>query len=221
MTRHMLDRDRDERGRKRLESAHIADSILPLVTLFDDFAKFLNETRTHSGKRIIHILEQMLDLEQISRPIKGVVWADLSLKKSDPERFNMLREIQKKNAYLKKELRGYRFIPCAAVIVGGGGIGASEWGAYWRWSSKKYEKHLRLSAGQALQVMLKLTQIGYLNRLRHCAHCGKWLYARFRHQSFCSVKCQQKQYTQSEEWKTHRRAYMRRYYQKNFSGKPR
>jgi hypothetical protein len=217
----MLDKDKDDRGRKRLMSAQIADSVLPSVTLFDDLATFLNETRTKSGKRIIQILEQMLELEEITSPIKGVVWADLSLKKSDPKRFNLLWEIEKKNAYLKRELGRYRFIPCAEVIVGGGGVGASEWGAYWRWSGKKYEKHLRMTAGEALQVMLKLTQIGYLNRLRHCAHCGKWLYARFRHQSFCSVKCQQKQYAQSEEWKTHRRAYMRRYYQKHFSGKPR
>ena len=217
----MLDRDKDDRGRKRLLSAHIADSVLPSVSVFDDLANFLNETRTKSGKRIIHILEQMLELEVVTGAIKGIVWADLSLKKSDPKRFNLLWEIEKKNAYLKRELERYRFIPCAEVIVGGGGVGASEWGAYWRWSSKNYEKHLRMTAGEALQVMLKLTQIGYLNRLRHCAHCGKWLYARFRHQSFCSVKCQQKQYTQSEEWKTHRRAYMRQYYQKNFSGKPR
>jgi hypothetical protein len=58
-------------------------------------------------------------------------------------------------------------------------------------------------------------QVGELTRLRRCSQCQKWLFARFRHQTFCSTKCQQKNYTQSDAWKAHRRAYMRRYYQKN------
>ena len=67
---------------------------------------------------------------------------------------------------------------------------------------------------EALQVILKLTQIGDLTRLRHCAQCQKWLYARFRHQVFCSTACQQKNYTKCEQFKAHRRRYMRDRYQK-------
>ena len=68
--------------------------------------------------------------------------------------------------------------------------------------------------GMAVEVILDIAKVGYLGRLRRCLQCRKWLYARFRHQNFCSVKCQQKQYTGSEEWKAHRRAYMREYYRR-------
>ena len=74
---------------------------------------------------------------------------------------------------------------------------------------------------EALEMILKLTQIGYLTRLRRCALCQEWLYAKFRHQTFCSMRCQQKRYTRTEEFKAKRRAYMRRYYRTNFAGKPR
>ena len=67
-------------------------------------------------------------------------------------------------------------------------------------------------ASEALEVILRLTQIGYLDRLRHCAYCNTWLYAKFRHQTFCSVTCQQKKYTQTDQWRAHRREYMREYY---------
>jgi hypothetical protein len=211
--RHMLERrDKDKRFRKRLEKANIADSLPPSVTLFDDLAKFLNETKASTGKRIVQILEQMLELEAMTRPIDGVVWADLSLKKSDPKKFKLLWDIAKKTAFLERELKKYSFIPRAEVVVGGSGS-SSEWAAWWRWSNKKQERHLRMDPGEALQMVLKLTQIGYLSRLRHCTRCTKWLYARFRHQVFCSVKCQQKNYTESEVFKVHRRLYMRRRYQ--------
>jgi hypothetical protein len=185
------------------------------VTLFDDFPKFLNETTTSSGKRIVHILEQMLEIEAMTAPITGVVWAFASLKRTDPDKFKLRWDIAKKTALLEKELARYRFIPRAEVIVGGGGHSPSEWNAWWRWSNRNYEKHLRMTPGEALQMILKLTQIGYLTRVRHCAHCQKWLYARFRHQIFCSVTCQQKQYTQTERFREHRRRYMRQRYKEH------
>jgi hypothetical protein len=137
----------------------------------------------------------------------------MELKRTDPERFKALCEVQDKNAAITRELAKFKFVPNAEVVVGGGG-GPSEWSALWRWSNKNCEEHLRMDAGEALQVILKLTQIGDLTRLRHCAQCHKWLYARFRHQVFCSTTCQQKNYTRSEQFKAHRRRYMRDRYQK-------
>jgi hypothetical protein len=209
---HML--ERDEAARRRLDKAHIADSVLTVsITLFNDLPRFLNGTRTSDGKRVVRILEGMLELERLSSPVSGVVWPPMELKRTDPERFKALCEIQDKNVAITRELAKFKFVPNAEVVVGGGG-GPSEWSALWRWSNKKLEEHLRMDAAEALQVILKLTQIGDLTRLRHCAQCQKWLYARFRHQVFCSTTCQQKNYTKCEQFKAHRRRYMRDRYQK-------
>lgn len=206
--------ERDEAARRRLEKAHISDSVLAVsLTLFNDLPRFLNGTRTSDGKRVVQILEAMLELERLSSPVSGIVWPAMSLERTDPKRFKALCEIQDKNYALSKELAKFKFVPSADVMVGGGG-GPSEWAAIWRLSNKKPEKHLRMDAGEALQMILKLTQIGYLTRLRHCAQCQKWLYARFGHQVFCSTPCQQKKYTKSERFKAHRRRYMRDRYEK-------
>lgn len=206
--------ERDESARRRLEKAEIADSVLTVsATLFNDLRRFLNGTRTSEGRRVVQILQGMLELERLSSPVSGMVLPAMSLARTDPERFKTLSEIQDKNAVLSRELAKFKFVPSADVMVGGGG-GPSEWSALWRWSNKKFEKHLRMDAGEALQMILKLTQIGYLTRLRHCAQCQKWLYARFRHQVFCSTSCQQKNYTKSEQFKAHRRRYMRDRYQR-------
>jgi hypothetical protein len=69
----------------------------------------------------------------------------------------------------------------------------------------------------AFDNLLKLAAEGRLNRLRQCGQCQKWFYAKLRTQKFCSFKCQQKNYTQSPEWKEHRRKYMQRYYQRQFA----
>jgi hypothetical protein len=207
--------ERDEATRKRLEKARITDSVPPSATLFSDLPKFLNDTRTAIGRRIVRILELMLELERMTSPLDGVVWPNMSLKRTDPVRFKLLCEIADKNALLLKELSKFKFTPRADVCVGGSG-GPTEWAAWWRWSNKIIEKHLRMDAGEALQIILKLTQIGCLTRLRRCAHCHRWLYARFRHQMFCSGRCQQKNYTKSEQFKAHRRRYMRDYYRKTY-----
>ncbi|MBZ5722893.1 MAG: hypothetical protein LAO03_21340 [Acidobacteriia bacterium] len=213
----MLDKHR--RTLARLERASIAGGLIPSVFLLDDLIRFLNGTKTARGKRIVVILEKMLQLEEMTKTIDGPMLAALSLKKVAPDRFRVQWEVEKQTALLNRELRKYRFSPRAAVATGGSG-GAVEWVAYWRRDSReKQEERLRMMASEALEVILKLTQIGYLNRLRHCAQCHRWLYAKFRHQTFCSVTCQQKNYTQTDQWKAHRREYMREYYHSTYKGR--
>jgi hypothetical protein len=213
----MLDATRDRRTLERLRRVNIAGGLPPSVTLLSDLIRLLNEARTAKGKRVALILERMLELDAMTKPIKGVVWADLSLKKTDPKKFQMLWEVEKKRALLNNELAKYKFTPRAEVFAGGGGSGASEWVTWWRRDSREAsEPGLRMIASEALELILKLTHIGYLSRLRRCARCQKWLYAKSRQQSYCSVKCQQKNFTQTEEWKAHRRAYMREYYRRTY-----
>ena len=218
---HML--ERQERTLARLRKVNIEDVLFPSITLLSDLIKFLNSTKTRRGKGIVAILEKMLEIDEMTNTMDGLVWADLSLEKSDPEKFHRQWEVEERVAWLNRELRKYRFLPRAAAVIGGNS-GADRWIAYFRGDPReKTEERLRLAPSEALQVILKLTQIGYLNRLRHCTHCQRWLYATFRHQKFCSTKCQQKSYTQSDEWKAHRRNYMRRRYQrlmKNYRKRP-
>jgi len=67
------------------------------------------------------------------------------------------------------------------------------------------------SAGVALLNMIRLFEQGLIHRVRRCLKCKKWFYARFRHQQFCSTRCQQSHYRSSEEWKAYRREWMRQY----------
>jgi hypothetical protein len=208
--------DRHQRTLARLERVNIAGGLPPSITLLDDLIRFLNGTKTARGKRIVIILEMMLRIEEMTKPIDGSTLAAWSLKRTAPNKFQMLCEVGEQTALLNRELRKYQFSPRAEVVTGGSG-GAVEWAAYWRRDPReKQEKRLRMIASEALEVILKLTQIGYLNRVRHCAQCQKWLYAKFRHQTFCSVTCQQKNYTQTDQWKAHRRQYMREYYRKTY-----
>lgn len=211
----MLDK-RDQRTLERLQRVNIAGGLPPSATLIDDLIRFLNEAKTAKGKRVAPILEQMLEIEAMTKPIRGGLWIDASWEKTAPKKFKTLWEISKKTALLNKELEQYRFIPRAEVLEGGGGR-ASQWVTWWRRDScEAGEPGLRMVASEALELILKLTQIGYLSRLRRCAQCQKWLYARSRQQSFCSVKCQQQKYTHTEEWRAHRRNYMRQYYHKTY-----
>ena len=213
---HMLD---SENKLKRLARVHIEGGLPPSATLISDLIEFLNKAKTRPGKKIVMILEMMLEIEEMTRPIRPEepMIAAVAWEKSDPDKYKLHWEIEKRRALLERELSRYRFSPRAEVVMGGGGKGPSVWAAWWKGDDSKREVGLRMTGPEALELLLKLTQTGDLTRLRRCGQCYKWLFARFRHQTFCSTQCQQKNYTQSDAWKAHRRAYMHRYYQKNFN----
>ena len=195
--------------------------------------RYLNEAEAEiESRRIIRILEGMLELEKIEPPLWGETKQETEfstgpkarpflvgnlpnplLKKISPEKYRKELEIEKRKSVLNRELSRYRFLPFASPHWGG------RWLLIWQiqpQERKKVRFHrgvMELNDGSALQMILDLARAGYLTRLRRCSHCRRWLYAKFRHQNFCSTKCQQKHYTQSEEWKAHRREYMRHYYQ--------
>ena len=61
----------------------------------------------------------------------------------------------------------------------------------------------------AIQKMLALSRNGYLDRVRTCVACEQWFYARFSHAKFCSRGCQQRYFRSSEDFKEHKKQYMR------------
>jgi hypothetical protein len=70
----------------------------------------------------------------------------------------------------------------------------------------------------AVHNVIELAKLGTLARLMTCG-CGRWFFAKFAHQKFCSTRCRKKNHESSEEFKAARRAYMRRYYHLKVSGR--
>jgi hypothetical protein len=70
------------------------------------------------------------------------------------------------------------------------------------------------SEPDAISAVLRLAEKGVVHRVRECRQCGRWLFARFEHQEFCGQKCQLAHYHSSDQWKDHRREWMRDYRRK-------
>lgn len=70
----------------------------------------------------------------------------------------------------------------------------------------------------AIADLAKLAERDLLGHLRECI-CGKWIWAKFSHQRFCSPKCREREFRSSEKWKEHRRQKAREYYRLHKSGK--
>jgi hypothetical protein len=63
----------------------------------------------------------------------------------------------------------------------------------------------------AVHAAVRLADAGLLDRLQTCA-CGKWYFARFSHQRFCSPECRVTFWESSEERKEQKRKLARQYY---------
>jgi hypothetical protein len=68
--------------------------------------------------------------------------------------------------------------------------------------------HLSFTEHDAIVAIVDLAREGLLGKLRRC-YCNNWFFAGFSHQKFCCVRCQQKYYRSSEDYKAMRRAYMK------------
>lgn len=196
---------------------------------------YLNEGEAQGkSKKIIRILEEMLELEKLKEPVWGETKEERDfssgqgarpmfvtrrgesipnplLRKLGPEKYRRQLEIEERKSLLNRELARYRFLPYAWPLQGG------QWVVVWQIQPRAPQKRkvhrgiMQLDDASSLQMILDLARARYLNRLRKCSHCHKWLYAKYRHQRFCSTGCQQKYYRDSEEQRKYRREYMRKY----------
>lgn len=191
-----------------------------------DLVAYLNGSGLPGRKRILAVLNDMQKLERIEPPMfseqiegpltvvrKGRIEPSPAFKKVAPEKYRVALEINELQASINSRLARYRFWPYVL----------SPHQARWvvALSPKRPGTKYEMGEVQALEMILNLARAAHLNRLRTCTRCERWLYAKFRHQTFCSTKCQQMQYTRTEEFRAKRRLYMRRYYQENLSGRPR
>jgi hypothetical protein len=67
----------------------------------------------------------------------------------------------------------------------------------------------RNPATKAVHQLMKLEDQELLERVRQCMCCGRWLFARFIHHKFCGQSCQLKSYKSSDDWKEHRRKWLK------------
>jgi hypothetical protein len=69
---------------------------------------------------------------------------------------------------------------------------------------------VRFGENEAMEIVRRLDENGYLYRVRKCS-CGRWFYAQFEHRSFCAEPCQQRHFRKTDQFREHRRDYMREY----------
>lgn len=149
------------------------------------FLGYLDEAERKQQNGAIKILQLLLELQPTKKNEKAV-------------------DVARKRDLLDDELSKYRFVPDLYPRPGGG------WTIEWQ-ILVRGKARLQNMDNAALQMILRFATGGELNRLRKCSLCSHWMYAKFRHQVFCSTKCQQRHYGQSEKWKLHRSEYMRKY----------
>ena len=211
-----------------VSKSNIATALVP-DALLAELINHLNRPIGREKSRVIRILEEMLELERIEPPVWNenvnrplVEMADgrkslnPELKTIAPAKYQLQLEIHNREDSINRQLSRYRFLPHVSPHGS-----ARRWRVTWEINSSRAAKDNKtdpnqrtLPEGIALQLILDFARAGYLNRLRRCSHCQKWLYAKFRHQAFCSTKCQQTYYTNSDEWRRKRREYMQGYRQR-------
>jgi hypothetical protein len=79
-----------------------------------------------------------------------------------------------------------------------GTITVKRWDCDW-----KMVGDMDASQGLAFIRALHLADRGLLNRIRECGRekCSRWFYAKFPHQRFCSLSCQQRAFRDDPEWR--------------------
>jgi hypothetical protein len=161
------------------------------LELLSQLVSYLNHAKAPKDKKIVRVLEQLLALEEIG--------AD-----------KMDRPLNE----LNRNLSRYLFRPLVSPRYDATWH-PTQWVVHWY--SGRPGRQLPIAKFGPLDMIFDLARAGQLSRLRRCSRCRNWLYAKFRHQLFCSLKCQQKRYTETEAFKAHRRQYMRGRYQQLFA----
>lgn len=69
----------------------------------------------------------------------------------------------------------------------------------------------RVFEADAVFGVLRLASYRFLDRVRECLTCQKWLYAHPSHKKFCDAACQLKYFASTPRQKEKRAEYMRRY----------
>jgi hypothetical protein len=183
----------------------------------EDLLTWASTTESEGAARINAILQLIVEL------------GDLSLKKGDKEeytfgwhgrvftaRVNMLRgafpEKSGREVQLASELNHrlfrYKLSPRYWITLGEYPILGWRSGKERPRDEEDPEEDAWFTEEDAIIAILDLAREGLLCKIRRC-YCGDWFFAKFVHQKFCCLGCQQKYYRSSEDYKAKRRAYMK------------
>lgn len=175
-----------------------------------------NKPVTKSQLRVLEILRLYNDLQQDWKITRN------SKRKADATEMRAVRTSTNKDYYdrmnaLERRLRHYTYFPMLLPI---GPIMQLHWCP--ASEAKKYSHGWSVNYDDRWAVfdLAQIADMGLLDRLKECT-CGRWIWARFSHQQFCSSKCREKHFRSSESWKEHRRIKAREYYQLHKTGKVR
>ena len=188
--------------------------------------EWLNGTKgSLANKRVVDLIETFRELaEAQSAEFPRARLVPQSKLRATAAQLANVRKFMVVRRKLKSQLKRYWFQPEQEWTSRG------SWIVSWRHSNKAGGIYITVSQqgddvpvneGDAVLNLFRLGEQGYFDRIQECQLCGKWLFARFKHQAYCSTKCQQQAYKSSEAWKQHRRDWMRGYRKLKSSGKVR
>jgi len=187
---------------------------------------WLNHTQNrHANTRVVKLIDLLRELDQAERAdlprVRLGPWSKIRATKEQARNLKSLGVLRRR---LKRLLRTYWFSPQRERTAHGRWIVSwkhSHHGSRLRIVVSEEGDEIPVSEGDVVLRLFRLGEEGYFDHLGRCRFCSKWLYARFKHQQYCSVKCQMNAYKSSEEWKRHRREYMRKHRKLKASGKVR
>src|SRR5262249_2111031 len=133
-----------------------------------------------------------------------------------PEKVRRRREVDRLLRPIDTTLRGYVYHPRLISTQ----LGRSHWwfDLYGDPVADDYRvtraSGRRVYEADAVFGVLRLASYGFLDRVRQCLTCQKWLYAIPAHKKFCNKECQLKYFGGTPQQKEKRAAYMREYRRK-------
>jgi hypothetical protein len=174
--------------------------------------------KRQNGIRIQALLREMRGIvDCLERPVFGYAQTGIPVSVRMAKSPEAAARSEKLARTVNRRLRRYRLWP--ELILYGTPKSPERWVPRWHAEGERSHTPDSESEADAVLRILQLAQNGAIHRVRECADCGKWFFARFSHARFCSVACQQRNYRRSPEWRDHRNEYMRAYYKQNLSRK--
>ncbi len=178
---------------------------------------WLNKRRkTTNEAKIVQLFERIQKFTRSSIPFPGSsIWlTDMDRIEFQGREFEspaLIAQIAKKGKLptrpepelvrINKKLRRYKVNPSLIFQI------EDRWRVTWESPSR---------GSELVDLIVRLAQKGLLLRIRRCGECEKWFFARFNHQTFCSRKCRQRNFRESEKGRQQRREYMRNYMRERY-----
>lgn len=170
----------------------------------DEAAERLYQKLAGKGRPVYPQQCRVIEILRLYQQVK----ADWEIRAStDPKHVDQQKGVRALRM-LTRKLRRYTFYP----------VFLPHFPIRFGWWPTRKQSPDRYDDVSAVLDIAKLAERDLLGRLKECP-CGKWIWARFSHQRFCSAKCREREFRSSEQWKEHRRQKAREYYKLHKSGK--